>query len=167
MIGPRQDYWSSDDVFMAIALVVAQRSKDPNTQVGACIVSEHNKILGTGYNGFPSGISNNDLPWDRVGRPDQTKYLYVEHAEANAINYSDKTRMSGARIYTTLFPCNRCAIGIIQNKIGEVIYLSDKYHDEPEFIASRKLFTLSGTKIRKFSPQILSATIDLKNGTIK
>jgi len=153
MLGPREDYLCWDDTFMAIADIMSQKSKDPSTRVGCCVVDSKNHIVGTGYNGFPTNIPNDALPWDREGPPLETKYLYVAHAEENAIDNSDKYRLEGSRIYVSLFPCNSYAIRIIQNGIKEVIYLSDKYHDSDACVASRKMFDLSGVKTRKFVPQ--------------
>ena len=163
MLGPRKDYLCWDDTFMAIAEVMAQRSKDPNTNVGCCIVDNANHIVGTGYNGFPKGISNQMLPWDREGQSLDTKYMYVAHAEENAIDNSDKNQLQGSRIYVSLFPCNKCAIRIIQNGIKEVIYLSDKYHDSDECIAARKMFDLVGLNTRQFIPKQEKIEIDFKD----
>lgn len=148
----RKDYLSWDAYFMGIALLSAQRSKDPGTQVGACIVGADKKILSVGYNGMPIGCSDDVMPWEREGAPRDTKYLYVCHAELNAIlNYSGG-RLQGARLYTTLFPCNECAKAIIQSGIREIIYLSDKYHDTNASIASRRLFNMAGVKYRAYHP---------------
>ena len=126
----RQDYISWDEYFMGIALLTAQRSKDNSSQVGACIVSRENKILSLGYNGMPIGCLDDEMPWGREGTPLDTKYMYVCHAELNAIlNHASGTgSLRGARIYTTLFPCNECAKALIQSGIREVIYYEDKYH---------------------------------------
>lgn len=166
MLGPREDCLNIDDTFMSIALIVSMRSKDPNTQVGACLVDQDNRIIGTGYNGFPRDISNYDLPWDRYCcNKEDTKYLYVGHAEENAIDNCDRTRINNSKLYVTLFPCNKCAIRIIQNKIQEVIYLSDKYHDTPECIASRKMFGLSKVKLRQFKCNANAILAKLHDGT--
>ena len=162
MLGPRKDNLSKDDIYMAVAKLVAKDSKDPNTQVGACLVSEDNRVIGTGYNGFPRDIPSDSLPWDREGSPEDTKYLYVAHAEENVIDNCDKTRIYGSKLYVTLFPCQKCAIRIINNKIKEVIYMEDIYKDKPEFIASRRLFTLAGVKIRQFKASTEQIVIDLK-----
>ena len=129
MSNKRKDYISWDEYFMAIAKLSAKRSKDPNTQVGACIVSSDNRILSIGYNGAPNGYNDDNFPWDREGNPLDTKYLYVVHAERNAIlNYRGSRKdLEDAKIYVDLFPCNECAKLIIQSGIKEVIYLSDKY----------------------------------------
>ena len=163
MLGPRSDYLKWDDIWMVTANVISQRSKDPNTQVGACIVDTSNHIVGLGYNGFPRGCSSNAFPWERVGSPLDTKYMYVAHAESNAIDNADSDRIIGSRLYVTLFPCNNCAIRIIQNQIKEVIYLSDKYHDSDESIAARRMFTEAGVKMTKFKTSTTSLTIDLNS----
>lgn len=138
----RTNYLTWDEYFMAIAKLSAMRSKDPSTQVGACIVSDNNRILSIGYNGAPNGYHDDNFPWDREGTPLETKYMYVVHAERNAIlNYRGSRKdLEGARIYVDLFPCNECAKEIIQSGIKEVIYLSDKYKEEDNVIASKKLF---------------------------
>ena len=145
----RDDYISWDEYFMGIAMLSAKRSKDPSTQVGACIVDGDNKVVGIGYNGFPIGCSDDNLPWERQAEnQNQTKYPYVVHAEANAILNSTKD-LHGARIYVDLFPCNECAKLIIQSGIKEVVFLSDKYKDSDSVKASRKMFKLSGVKERQ------------------
>ena len=151
----RNDYLSWDEYFMSIAKLTAGRSKDPNTQVGACIVSKDNRVLSTGYNGAPNHYEDDIFPWDREGSPLETKYLFVCHAEANAIdNFRGyKKEFEGARIYVDLFPCNECAKKIIQNGIKEVIYLSDKYADTDSTIASKKLFDTCGVTYRKMETE--------------
>lgn len=146
---------SWDEYFMAVAKLSAKRSKDPNTQVGACIVSNDNRILSIGYNGAPNGFADEKFPWQREGSPLDTKYLYVVHAERNAIlNYKGSTRdLDGAKIYVDLFPCNECAKEIIQSGIKEVIYLSDKYAETESTIASKKLFDVCGVKYRQLEPK--------------
>lgn len=164
MIKPRKDFLTWDEVWIGAAKLIAGRSKDPSTQVGACIVDNENIPISLGYNGFPKEIPNDALPWDRSGEPLYTKYMYMSHAEANAIDNSDcnRERMTRSRIYCTLYPCNNCAIRIIQNGIKEVIYLSDKYHDKDEYVAARKMFKLAGVKTRQLSidKQII---LELKN----
>ena len=145
----RNDYISWDEYFMGIALLSAQRSKDPSTQVGACIVGKNNKIVGIGYNGFPIGCNDDDFSWDRkADNINDTKYPYVVHAEANAILNSTKD-LHGAKLYVGLFPCNECAKLIIQSGIKEIIYLSDKYKDSDSVKASRKMFEKAGVKERQ------------------
>lgn len=136
---------------MGIALLSAKRSKDPSTQVGACIVNMHNKIVGIGYNGFPIGCSDDELPWEREGENiNLTKYPYVVHAEANAILNSTKD-LHGARIYVDLFPCNECAKLIIQAGIKQVLYMNDKYRDTDSVKASKRMFELAGVEYKNLS----------------
>ena len=146
----RQDYISWDEYFMGISLMSAMRSKDGSTQVGACIVSEENKILSVGYNGMPTGCNDDEMPWEREGKFLETKYPFVCHAELNAILNRSTGSLKNAKIYVSLFPCNECAKAIIQSHIKEVIYLDDKYHDSVSATASRKLFDLAGIKYRKY-----------------
>ena len=147
----RKDYISWDEYFMAIAKLSSMRSKDPNTQVGACIVEEDNRILSIGYNGAPNGFNDDEFPWDREGKNLETKYPYVCHAEMNAIlNYRGSRKdLEGSKIYVDLFPCNECAKIIIQSGIKEVIYLSDKYANSENNIASRRLFDKCGITYKK------------------
>ena len=147
----RKEYLSWEEYFMGIAKLSAMRSKDPNTQVGACIVSADNRILSIGYNGCPNGFSDDEFPWDREGEPINTKYMYVCHAEMNAIlNYrGSRKENKKKKIYVDLFPCNECAKLIIQAGIKEVIYLSDKYAKTDGVIVSKKLFDTCGVKYRQ------------------
>ena len=157
----RNDYISWDEYFMGIAILTAMRSKDPNSQVGACIVSPDNKILSLGYNGMPIGCNDDDMPWDREGDPLDTKYMYVCHAELNAILNSAFGSLKGSRVYVTLFPCNECAKAIIQSGIKEIIYLSDKYHDTPINIASRRLLRTAGVNFIPYTPTGREVTFTL------
>ena len=145
----RTDYISWDEYFMGIALLSSMRSKDPSTQVGACIVNDENKIIGVGYNGFPKGCSDDEFPWDRDGEQNLTKYPYVCHAELNAILNSN-ANVKGARIYVALFPCNECAKSIIQAGIKEVIYISDKYAETDGTKASRRMLESAGVRLTPF-----------------
>lgn len=157
----KKDYLSWDEYFMGIAMLSAERSKDPNTSVGAVIVSEDNKILSLGYNGMPIGCSDDEFPWERIGEPLHTKYLYVCHAELNALlNYSG-TDMKGARLYTTLFPCNECTKALIQAGIKEVIFLNDKYSDSDSVIAAKRMMTAVGIVFRSYKPSGKQITIEL------
>ena len=158
----RKDYISWDEYFMGVALLAARRSKDPNTQVGACIVSPDNIILSTGYNGFPAGCSDDEYPWEREG--EETKYPYVVHAELNAILNSSGKSLHGARIYVALFPCNECAKAIIQSGIKEVVYLSDKYSDAPMTIASKRMLRSAGVAMRQLKTDLDSVTLSFKLG---
>jgi dCMP deaminase len=157
----RTDYISWDEYFMGIALLSAMRSKDDNSQVGACIVNSENKILSLGYNGMPIGCDDNQMPWKRNGAPLDTKYMYVCHAELNAILNSPSPTLKGAKVYTTLFPCNECTKAIIQSGIKEVIYLSDKYHDTDSSVAARKMFDMTGVKYRQYELNGTNITIEL------
>ncbi|MFH1372737.1 MAG: dCMP deaminase family protein [bacterium] len=153
MSGKRSDYISWEEYFMAIAQLSAQRSKDPYTQVGACIVNSQKRIIGIGYNGFPTGCSDDELPWTREGDFLKTKYPYVCHAEMNAItNTSNKPDLDGATLYVSLFPCNECAKLIVQVGISEVVYLSDKHYDEEIFVAARRIFDMAGVGYRRLTP---------------
>ena len=147
----RENYISWEEYFMSIAKLSAMRSKDPSTQVGACIVSNDNRILSIGYNGAPNGFNDEKFPWGREGNPLETKYLYVVHAERNAIlNYRGSRKdLENSKIYVDLFPCNECAKEIIQAGIKEVVYLSDKYADTDETIASKKLLDSCNVQYRK------------------
>ncbi|CAL0330088.1 unnamed protein product [Lupinus luteus] len=153
----RKGYLSWDDYFMAIAFLSAERSKDPNRQVGACLVSQDGIILGIGYNGFPRGCADDKLPWakkSRTGDPLETKYPYVCHAEVNAILNTNHASAAGQRLYVTMFPCNECAKIIIQSGVSEVIYFVEKRLENSDiaYIASHKLLSLAGVKVRKHQP---------------
>jgi dCMP deaminase len=151
----RTDYLSWDDYFTAIAVLTARRSKDPNTQVGACIVDQNKCIIGLGYNGFPRGCSDDALPWARENPSElHTKYPFVCHAEVNAILNKCSADVKGATLYVALFPCNECAKLIIQAGIAEVVYTSDKYHDSDSCRASRIMFQMSGVKLRQHIPKV-------------
>ncbi len=157
----REDYISWAEYFMGIALLSAQRSKDSGTQVGSCIVSRDHKILSLGYNGMPIGCMDDSMPWGREGAPLDTKYMYVCHAELNAILNSAGGNLRGARLYSTLFPCNECAKAIIQSGITEVVYLSDKYADSEATIASKKMFDMVGVKYTAYRPSGRKITLEL------
>ena len=156
----REDYINWNEYFMGVAILASKRSKDPNTQVGACIVDENNIILSTGYNGFPYGCSDDEFPWDWSG--EDTKYKYVVHAELNAILNARGKNLNNARIYVDLFPCNECAKAIIQSGIKEVVYLYDKYADTKETIASKKMLASAGVKTTCFIPTIKKIEIDFE-----
>ncbi len=146
---------------MGIALLAAQRSKDPNTQVGACIVSKDNIIISTGYNGMPKGCSDDEFPWNRDGV--DTKYPYVVHAELNAILNANGRDLKDSKLYVTLFPCNECAKAIIQSGVKEFFYLSDKYADSPSTLASKRMIESAGIKFTKLNTSISSITLNFKN----
>ncbi len=156
----RQVYINWDEYFMGVALLAAKRSKDPNTQVGACIVNSDNIIISTGYNGLPYGCSDDVFPWVREGT--DTKYAYVVHAELNAILNATGKNLRGTRIYVDLFPCNECAKAIIQSGIKEVVYLYDKYADSMATLASKRMLEAAGIKTRQLSTELESLVIDFK-----
>ncbi len=140
----RTDYIGWDAYFMGIAMLSAARSKDSNTQVGACIVSEEHKILSVGYNGMPNGCDDDEMPWERDGDFLDTKYPFVCHAELNAILNSTLMNLKGSTLYVTLFPCNECAKAIIQSGIRRVVYLDNKYAGTDAIRASEMMFRLAG-----------------------
>lgn len=152
MSSKREHYLSWDECFMQIASVIAQRSKDPSTQAGAVIVDGQNIVVGLGYNGFPRNCTDENLPWSREGNFLETKYAYVVHAEENAV-YNANKNTHGCKMYCTLFPCNECAKTIIQSGIQEIIFASDKYHDNDPWIAARKMFDLAQVQYRLYAPQ--------------
>ena len=157
----RAEYISWDEYFMGVALLAAMRSKDPNTQVGACIVDSENRILSTGYNGFPSGCSDDEFPWEREGAFAETKYPFVVHAELNAILNARGKNLTGSKIYVALFPCNECAKAIIQSGIKEIVYLSDKYSAADNTIASKRMLEAAGIKFKQLETCTDTLTINL------
>ena len=138
------------------------RSKDPGTQVGACIVDNENHILSTGYNGFPRGCSDDEFPWEREGEYCETKYPFVVHAELNAILNAHGKNLVDSKIYVSLFPCNECAKAIIQSGIREIFYLSDKYAEADSTKASKKMLTAAGVRFTKLTPKTSSLVIDFR-----
>ena len=155
----RLDYIKWDEYFMGVALLSAKRSKDPSTQVGACIASMDNKVVTMGYNGMPVGIKDEDLPWKRQGFDDlDNKYLYVCHAEFNAI-LNSYAPVKGCKIYVTLFPCNECAKALIQAGIKEVIYLEEKYPDSIQDRASKRLLMMAGIPFRQYEGRKLNIEV--------
>ena len=154
----RADYINWDEYFMGVAMLAARRSKDPNTQVGACIVSPDNIIISTGYNGMPKGCSDDEFPWDRTG--EETKYPYVVHAELNAILNANGRDLRGSRLYVALFPCNECAKAIIQSGVAEVVYLSDKYAGTPMNVASKRMLDAAGVKRTQLKPTMDKIVLD-------
>ena len=158
----RQHYISWDAYLMGVALLSARRSKDPNTQVGACIVNQKNKIVGAGYNGLPIGCNDDDFPWDKQGNFLDTKYPYICHAELNAILNNIGMDLQGCKIYTALFPCNECTKAIIQSGITEVIFLSDKYEGTDVFKASKIMLDKAKVSYRKVNANIESLTLSFK-----
>jgi dCMP deaminase len=162
----RQDYISWDEYFMGVALLSARRSKDPNTQVGACIVNDKNKIVGAGYNGLPIGCDDDVFPWEKQGEFLETKYPYVCHAELNAILNNIGMDLRGCKIYTALFPCNECAKAIIQSGIAEVIYLSDKYAGTDTAKASRLMLDKAKVSCRKVQASINNITLSFNDADV-
>jgi dCMP deaminase len=162
----RQGYISWDEYFMGVALLSACRSKDPNTQVGACIVNEKNKIVGAGYNGLPTGCNDDEFPWEKQGDFLQTKYPYICHAELNAILNNIGMDLHGCKIYTALFPCNECAKAIIQSGIAEVVYLSDKYAGTETAKASRLMLDKAGVACRKVKANIRRLVLSFDEGDV-
>jgi dCMP deaminase len=158
----RTNYLSWDEYFMAVALLSAQRSKDPNTQVGACIVNQENKIVGVGYNGFPIGCSDNKLPWGRKGDFLDTKYPYVCHAELNAILNSIPGNLKDCSLYTVLFPCNECAKVIIQAGIKKIVYLEDIYAGTDSVKAAKIMFEQAKVEYYRLEPQIKTIQIKMR-----
>lgn len=149
----RSNVISWDDYFMGMAHLSAMRSKDPSTQVGACIVSPSKKVVGLGYNGFPTGINDDDFPWEKHDEYDQSKYAYVVHAELNAI-LNATTSLQGCSMYVSLFPCNECAKAIIQSGIKTLIYESDKYADTSAVLASKKMLKAAGVSCIQLDHQV-------------
>ena len=156
----RTDYLSWDEYFMGVALLSSQRSKDPNTQVGACIVNPKNKIVGVGYNGFPAGCSDDEFPWAREGEYLDTKYPYICHAELNAVINKISADLYDCRLYVALFPCNECAKVIIQAGIKEVIYLSDKYGQTDPVRASKRMFQAADVRCRQLKVSTQKVTLE-------
>lgn len=158
----RKDYISWDEYFMGVAKLSGMRSKDPNTQVGCCIVSQDNKILSMGYNGFPIGCSDEEFPWIREGKdPLETKYVYIVHSELNAIlNYRGGS-LEGSKLYVSLFPCNECAKAIIQSGIKEVIYDSNKYENSASVMASMRMLKTAGVKVHRYERSGREVSIEL------
>jgi len=142
---------SWDQFFLGLAVLTSLRSKDPNTKVGACIVSKNNIIQGLGYNGFPRGCDESNFSWEKCGEYIDTKYPYVVHAEANAILNSNSSNLVGSTLYSVLFPCNECAKLIIQSGINKIVYCSDKYSTIPIFLAARKMFNVANIELVQMS----------------
>lgn len=157
----RKDYISWDEYFMGLAHLSGMRSKDPNTQVGACIVSKDNKILSVGYNGFPIGCSDDEFPWEREGEQLETKYPYVTHGELNAIlNYRGGS-LEGTTLYVSLFPCNECTKAIIQAGIKKIVYDSDKYALSPSTIASKRMLDAAGVTYEQYERTGRTVKLDI------
>ena len=166
MLKKRQDYISWDEYFMGVALLSARRSKDPSTQVGACIVNNKNKIVGAGYNGLPMGCDDDQFPWEKQGEFLDTKYPYICHAELNAILNNIGMDLKDCKIYTALFPCNECTKAIIQSGIREVIYLSDKYKGSDIFKASKIMLDKAGVTYRKVSSNLNTLVLSFNEADV-
>ncbi len=158
----RSNYLSWDDYFMGLALLSAKRSKDPNTQVGACIVNNKKRIVSVGYNGFPSGCSDDVYPWNREGNELDTKYPYIVHAELNAI-LNSKADLSNCTIYVTMFPCNECSKAIIQSGINHIIYLTNKYPNSNAVLASVKMLESAGVVVEQYKSSLNEVVLNYKN----
>lgn len=146
----RNNYLKWDEYFMGLAMLSAERSKDPSTSVGACIVNSENRILSVGYNGMPQGCSDDEFPWERDGDFLNTKYPYVCHAEMNAILNYTGVNMKGSKVYTTLFPCNECTKALIQVGVSEIIFMSDKYAETDSVKASKRMMDCAGVVYRQY-----------------
>ena len=142
-----------DEYYLRICQVVSARSKDPNTQIGAIIVGPAHEIRTTGYNSFPRGIRD-DVP-ERLVRP--TKYLWIEHAERNAICNAARsgTATEGCTIYVEIMPCMDCARAIVQAGIKAVVVSAERmaqyssaYYDE-HFGMVEVLFSEAGITVRR------------------
>ena len=152
---------SWDEYFMGLAHLSAMRSKDPSTQVGACIVNPYNRVAGIGYNGLPMGCNDDEFPWEREGSTLDTKYVYVVHAELNAI-LNSTTSLQGCTLYVSLFPCNECAKAIVQAGIKKIVYESDKYADTDIVKASKRILNAAGVELYQ-----IEQTIKVSVETIK
>ncbi|KAM7296140.1 deoxycytidylate deaminase [Ixodes scapularis] len=162
----RDDYLPWQDYFMSSAYLAAMRSKDPNTQVGCVIVNQENRIVGTGYNGMPNGISDDEMPWGKTSNsPVDTKYPFVCHAEMNALFNRNCFDVRGCTLYTTHFPCNECAKMVVQSGIGQVVYLQDKHPKDAPYVASRLLLTKAKIPFRQHIPEVKKIVIDFENLT--
>ena len=153
----RENYISWDAYFMGVALLSAQRSKDPSTQVGACIINRKKRIVGIGYNGFPIGLDDDTYPWHKEGDFLNTKYPYVVHAEPNAI-LNSTVDLEGATLYVTLFPCHECAKLIIQSGIREIVYVENKYQEKASVQASMRMLADAGVAIRQMPKVTVTIT---------
>lgn len=159
---PSSSYLSWDDYFLALSFLSARRSKDPNTQVGACLVNRDRRVVGIGYNGFPRGCDDDHLPWGRVAEsPLRTKYPYVVHAEVNALLNKGDAVLDGATLYVALFPCNDCAKTLVQAGVREIVYLEDKYHDTDSCRASRIMLGMAGVRCRRHTTDQTRIVLDL------
>ncbi len=161
MAEKRKSFISWDEYFMGVSILSGMRSKDPSTQVGACIVGSDNRILSMGYNGFPNGCSDEEFPWEKEGSMLDTKYPFVTHSELNAILNYRGGNLEGTKLYVSLFPCNECAKAIIQAGIKTVVYANDKYKDSDSVRASKKMFDAAGVIYQHYEYTGRTIHIDL------
>ena len=153
MPGKRASVISWDEFFMRVAIAASMRSKDPKTQVGACIAGADQRILSVGYNGTPAGMGDDEFPWEDSADPLLDKHSYVIHAETNAIlNYRGSLRdFEGATIYVTLYPCKECAKVLAQAGIREVVYLNIKHEDTDYNDVARAVLERCGVAVRRMA----------------
>ena len=153
---------------MGVALLASKRSKDPSTQVGAIIVSTDNRIVATGWNGMPKSQSKFDndvlLPWGKDSSCNlENKYMYVVHAEPNAIFHASES-VRGCTMYITWFPCSECAKAIIQAGISKIVYLNehttDRYRESME--AAKIMFKLAEVVCEKYAQKKVSIRIEFR-----
>jgi dCMP deaminase len=137
--------WDWDRVWISIAQIIKQRSKDPNTQVGAVVVSPNNRSMHCGYNGFPVGVKDTPKRWERP-----TKHDFILHAEKNAI-LNSKENLEGWTLYVTLFPCVLCATIIIQSGIKRVVYGEKPHRPQSKYDLSTEIMVEAGIAIEKYS----------------
>ncbi len=151
-MGKREDYISWDEYFMGVCKLSGMRSKDPTSQIVACIVSQYNKILSMGYNGFPEGCSDDEFPWTKNGDELESKFLYVTHSELNAIlNYRGGS-LEGSKLYVSRFPCNECAKAIIQSGIKTIVFEYEKHSDRADVVASKRMLNAAGVNYYQYEP---------------
>lgn len=159
------NYINWDEYFMGVALLSARRSKDPNTKVGACIVSQEKKIVGVGYNGMPYGCDDATFPWGSTENELESKYLYVVHAELNAI-LNSSSKLNDCTIYSALFPCNECCKAIIQSGIKKIVYLSDKYETSNSVRAGKRMLDAAGVTYLPLESDIKELTLTYDAGKV-
>jgi len=145
---------------MGIALLSAQRSKDPYTQVGACIVNQNKRIVWIGYNWFPRGCSDDEFPREKSESFLENRNTYVVHSEANAILNCHGVNLEWCTLYVWLFPCNECTKLIIQSWIKKIVYLSDKNKDNDYYIASLKMLKSAWIELLQLTPREENIVID-------
>ncbi|RXG55036.1 Deoxycytidylate deaminase, partial [Armadillidium vulgare] len=161
IMSKRVNFLPWEDYFMSVAFLSGMRSKDPSSQVGACIVNSDNIIVSIGYNGMPRGCSDDCMPWAKEAES-RLETKYICHAEMNAVVNKNSADVAGCRIYVVLFPCNECAKIVIQSRIKEIVYYSDKHKNKPETIASKRMFDMAGISYRKYSPKYSRKLLNFK-----